>query len=215
MLVDTTPDLRQQALAAGISHLDAILYTHSHADHIMGLDDVRPFNYGRPERIPAYARPDTMDVLEKVFSYAFIEAETHPGGLPRVTPHRLGSDAVRLHSLDFTPVPIWHGKNPIIGYRFGQAAYLTDHSDIPEASLPLLHGLDVLFLDALRWEPHPSHSTVKQALAWVEKLRPKRAFFTHICHDLSHAEVNAQLPDGVELAYDGLIIEVAGTGLDA
>lgn len=215
VLIDTTPDLRQQALSAGFTDLDGILYTHSHADHIMGLDDVRPFNYGRRERIPAYGRPETIDVLERMFAYAFIEAETHPGGLPRVTAHRIGSDPVRLHGLEFTPVPIWHGKNQIVGYRFGQAAYLTDHSDIPESSLSLLEDLDVLFLDALRREPHPSHSTVDQALEWVEKLRPKRAYFTHICHDLSHAKVSAELPDGVQLAYDGLSIEIAGSGLNA
>ncbi len=215
VLIDTTPDLRQQALAADLKSLDAILYTHSHADHIMGLDDVRPFNYGRAERIPAYGRPETIDVLERVFAYAFIEAETHPGGLPRATAHRIGSEAIRLHGLEFLPVPIWHGKTEIIGYRFGRAAYLTDNSDIPENSVPLLEDLDVLFLDALRREAHPSHSTVDQALGWVERLRPKRAYFTHICHDLSHAAVSAQLPDGVELAYDGLSIEIAGTGSDA
>ena len=186
VVVDTTPDFRQQALAAGFAALDAILYTHAHADHIMGLDDVRPFNYGRRERIPAYGMPDTIDVLERTFPYAFIEAETHPGGLPRVTAHRIESDSIRLHGLDFTPVPIFHGKAPIIGFRFGQAAYLTDVSDIPESSLPLLQGLDVLFLDALRREPHPSH-----------------------------AAVSAELPSGVGLAYDGLSIEVAPSGLHA
>lgn len=215
VVIDTTPDFRQQALAAGFQRLDAILYTHSHADHIMGLDDVRPFNYGRLERIPAYGPPDTIDVLERIFPYAFIEAETHPGGLPRVTAHRLESDSVQLHGLEFSTVPIWHGKQQIVGYRFGQAAYLTDMSDIPEDSLPLVEDLDVLFLDALRREPHPSHSTVEQAVEWVEKLRPRRAYFTHICHDLAHAAVNAELPDGVELAYDGLTIDVPESELDA
>lgn len=209
VLVDTTPDFRQQALRAGFTDLDAILYTHSHADHIMGLDDVRPFNYGRRERIPAYGRPETIDVLERIFPYAFIEAETHPGGLPRVTAHRIEAGPVRLHGLEFIPVPVWHGKKLIVGFRFGQAAYVTDQSDIPEESIPLLSGLDVLFLDALRREPHPSHSTVSEALQWVERLKPKRAYFTHICHDLAHAAVNAELPKGVELAYDGLTIEAA------
>lgn len=215
VVVDTTPDFRQQALTAGFTDLDAILYTHAHADHIMGLDDVRPFNYGRRERIPAFGMSDTIDVLERTFPYAFIEAETHPGGLPRVTAHRIESESIRLHGLDFMPVPIWHGKTPIVGYRFGQAAYLTDVSDIPDSSLPWLEDLDVLFLDALRREPHPSHSTVDQALEWVERLRPKRAYFTHICHDLSHAAVSAELPAGVGLAYDGLSIKVAPSGLHA
>ena len=181
----------------------------------MGLDDIRPFNYGRVERIPAYGMSDTIDVLERTFPYAFIEAETHPGGLPRVTAHRIDSSPVALHGLEFMPVPIWHGKTPIVGFRFGRAAYLTDVSDIPESSLPLLEDLEVLFLDALRREPHPSHSTIDQALAWVAQLRPKQAYFTHICHDLAHAAVNAELPDGVALAYDGLSIEIAGIGPNA
>ena len=211
VVIDTTPDFRAQALAAGFTRLDAILYTHAHADHIMGLDDIRPFNYGREERIPAYGDDATLEVVERVFPYAFQEIETHPGGLPRVTAHRHDGKAVRVQGLDFEPVPVKHGKRTITAYRFGNAAYITDNSDIPDEALGRLEDLDVLFLDALRRFPHPSHSTVEQALGWVRRLRPKRAYFTHICHDLSHAEVSAELPEGVELAYDGLVIETAGT----
>ena len=211
VLIDTTPDLRGQALSAGLKSLDAILYTHDHADHIMGLDDVRPFNYGRKERIPVYARPDTMQALKRVFPYAFGGEAAHPGGVPRVTAHEIDNAAIDLFGVAFQPVPIRHGPREIVGYRFGDAAYLTDHSDIPDSSLPLLRDLDVLFLDALRREPHPMHTTVGRALEWVEELKPKRAFFTHICHDLGHEETNSGLPAHVRLAHDGLQIEIAGS----
>tara|TARA_Y100000588_G_scaffold393468_2_gene509616 strand:- start:16835 stop:17632 length:798 start_codon:yes stop_codon:yes gene_type:complete len=208
VVIDTTPDLRQQALNADIRTLDAILYTHSHADHIMGLDDVRPFNYGRKERIPVYGRPDTIAALKRVFPYAFEGEAKHPGGVPRLVANEIGSDPVDLFGLIFQPVSLQHGPHEIIGYRFGRAAYLTDHSDIPESSLPLLQELDVLFLDALRHEPHPMHTTVDRALSWVEELRPNKAFLTHICHDVSHAKTTAELPSHVRLAHDGLRIEV-------
>ena len=210
VLIDTTPDLRQQALNAGLTRLDAILFTHAHADHIMGLDDVRPFNYGRRERLPIYATAETLKSLKRVFEYAFEGTAAHAGGLPRVGANLLDGQPVDLFGLSFLPVPIMHGPQMIVGFRFGRAAYLTDHSDIPRGSLKLLRDLDVLFLDALRWEPHPMHTTVDQALAWVEELKPKSAYFTHICHELPHAETCASLPPNVELAYDGLRIELGG-----
>ncbi|MBI1357060.1 MAG: MBL fold metallo-hydrolase [Acidobacteria bacterium] len=210
IVIDTTPDFRRQALETGFKTLDAILYTHAHSDHIMGLDDIRPFNYGRTERLPIYGDRDTLEVVQRVFPYAFQEIETHPGGLPRLEANTLGAEPLELFGLEFIPAPIWHGRKRILGYRFGAAAYLTDMSDIPEQTLPLLEGLDVLFVDALRKEPHPSHSTVDQALGWVDRIRPRRAYFTHICHDLPHAETTAALPDGIELAYDGLVVETSG-----
>ena len=209
VVIDTTPDFRQQALDAGFKRLDAILYTHPHADHIMGLDDIRPYNYGRRDRIPVYADGETMDALKRVFPYGFAELDTHPGGVPRVTANLIDGQPIRVADLDFRPFPVRHGPKTIQAFRFGNAAYITDQSDIPDESLPFVEGLDVLFLDALRHEPHPMHSTVERSLRWVEKLKPKRAFFTHICHDLPHEATNAQLPAGVELAYDGLVIEVS------
>lgn len=209
VVIDTTPDFRQQALTAGFTTLDAVLYTHAHADHIMGLDDVRPFNYGRLDRIPVYATPETLAALRRVFIYAFEGEATHAGGVPRVAAHALNGEPVELFGVSFLPVPLIHGPQTTVGFRFGRAAYLTDFSDIPASSLEHLRDLDVLFLDALRHEPHPMHTTVERAVQWVEELRPKKAYFTHICHQLPHQETCASLPPNVELAYDGLRFEVS------
>jgi phosphoribosyl 1,2-cyclic phosphate phosphodiesterase len=207
ILIDTTPDFRTQALRARIDRVDAILYTHAHADHILGLDDVRPFNYKQGAEIPIYAREETLNAIRRVFHYAF-EERTEGTSIPRLSLHALSNDPFKLFGLTITPLPVMHGRSEILGYRFGSAAYITDQSDIPEATKEKMQGLDVLFLDALRHRPHPTHSTVAQALGWVEELKPKRAFFTHICHDLPHARTEATLPEGVHLAYDGLEIEV-------
>lgn len=209
VLIDTTPDLRTQALRAGLRTLDAVLYTHAHADHILGLDDVRPFNYGRQEPIPIYARPEALETIKRVFRYVF-EEHDRCGGIPRVAAYPLEDAGAEFFGLRFVPVPILHGQRTIVGFRFGRAAYLTDHSEIPESSLAMLEGLEVLFLDALRHTPHPTHSTIERSLGWVERLQPGRAFFTHICHELSHEETNRALPDHVQLAYDGLQLEVRG-----
>lgn len=210
VLVDTTPDFRQQALSAGFRRLDAVLYTHDHADHIMGLDDIRPFNYGRADRIPVYAAPSTLASLRRVFPYAFAGEGTHPGGVPRLDGRTIEGGPIDLFGIRFQPFGVHHGPKPILGFRFGKAAYVTDQTDFPESSIPYLEGLDVLFLGALRHHPHPMHSTVAQALAWVERLRPAQAFFTHICHELPHEETCRQLPENVWLAYDGLRISVEG-----
>ncbi len=213
VLIDTTPDLRRQALDAGLKSLDAVLYTHDHADHIMGLDDIRPFNYRRRERLPVYASKETLRSLRRVFPYAFSGESGHPGGVPRLTANEiegsmLNNGGIDLFGLQFKPVKVRHGPKNIVGFRFGSAAYITDQTGFPDESLPLLKDLDVLFLGALRYIPHPMHSTVGQALGWVERLRPRRAFFTHICHDLTHEEANANLPRGVSLAYDGLRVRL-------
>jgi phosphoribosyl 1,2-cyclic phosphate phosphodiesterase len=207
ILIDTTPDFRMQALRAPIERVDAILYTHAHADHILGLDDVRPFNYRQRSEIPIYAMQETLDAVRRVFRYAF-EPEPSQTSIPRLKLHPIEDEPFDLFGLTIAPLRVMHGDTPILGFRFGAAAYITDQSDIPEATKEKLLGLDVLFLDALRHKPHPTHSTVAQSLKWVEELKPRRTFFTHICHDLGHAGTEATLPEGVNLAYDGLEIVV-------
>ena len=208
ILIDTTPDFRAQALRARIERLDAVVFTHAHADHIMGLDDVRPFNFRQKERIPIFAAPDTMAAIQRSFPYIF-DGVKKESNVPMLDPRLLDGAPFDLFGLEFRPIPILHGSATIYGYRFGAAAYLTDHSQIPPASLELLRGLDVLFLDALRYKPHPTHTTVEQAVRLAAELEPKRAFLTHICHDLGHERAESLLPPNVRLAYDGLELEVA------
>jgi phosphoribosyl 1,2-cyclic phosphate phosphodiesterase len=208
VLIDTTPDFRQQALRAKIERLDAILFTHSHADHIMGLDDVRPFNFRQRSVIPIYGSEDTLQAIRTSFRYIFQDNSGTQTAIPKLEAHTLNGESFDLFGLPITPIPVLHGKATIYGFRFGDAAYLTDHSEIPESSLDLLHGLDVLFLDALRYKPHPTHSTVERSLEYVETLNPRRAYFTHICHDLQHKRAESLLPPNVRLAYDGLDITV-------
>lgn len=205
VLIDTTPDFREQAIRERIQRLDAVLYTHAHADHILGLDDLRPITFRHESKVPLYARPSTASAIEEVFKYIF-EGNYKFGGLARVEMHRFNG-TLELFGARFDVVPVIHGETEIDGFRFGSAAYLTDFSTIPDSSLEKLHGLDILFLDALRHRPHPTHSSVEQSLAIVEKLKPKRTFFTHISHDLPHEATNAKLPPNVRLAHDGLKLE--------
>ncbi len=208
ILIDTATDLRQQALTHGLSRVDAILFTHSHADHVMGLDEVRRFNVIQGAPIPAYADRRTVGDLKRTFDYVFNPPAQQGGGIPQIDLKTIDG-AFSIGDLRVIPVPIFHGNQPILGFRVGSFAYLTDCSRIPDASWPLLDGLDVLVLDALRHRPHPTHYSVSQALDVISRLKPTRAFFTHICHDLPHAATNASLPSGVELAFDGLTLDVA------
>lgn len=206
VIIDTTPDFREQAIREHITHLDAVLYTHTHADHILGIDDLRPLSFHhKPNKLPLYARPEAAEFLRRMFSYIF-EADYKFGGLPQVE-LKLIEGPVALFGATFEPITVIHGETEIYGFRFGSAAYLTDHSDIPDSSLAKLRGLDILFLDALRHKPHPTHSTVDNSLRIVEQLQPKRAFFTHICHDLPHEATNAALPANARLSYDGMKLE--------
>src|ERR1017187_10036336 len=209
VIVDTTPDFRTQALRARLERVDAVLYTHAHFDHIMGLDDVRPFNFRQKGRIPIYAAPDTMATIQRVFEYIF-DGEQKESNVAQLDPRLIDGGPLDLFGLEFLPVPVLHGSRTTYGFRFGDAAYLTDHSAIPGSSLDLLRGLDVLFLDALRYKPHPTHSTVARSIETVERLAPRRAFFTHICHDLAHERAESMLPPHVRLAYDGMEILVEG-----
>lgn len=206
VLIDTTPDFREQAIRENIRRIDAVLYTHTHADHILGIDDLRPLTYAhKPNKLPLYAKPEDADFIRNMFRYIF-DADYKFGGLPQVELIALDGP-LDLFGARFEPVPVIHGETVIYGFRFGTAAYLTDHSDIPETSYCKLENLDILFLDALRHKPHPTHSTVEQSLRIVNRVKPRRAFFTHICHDLPHEETNAQLPQGVRLSYDGMKLE--------
>jgi len=209
VLIDATPDFRQQALRIGLERLDAVIFTHAHADHIMGLDDVRPFNFRQKERIPIYASAETMANIQRCFLYIF-DGGKKESNVPRLDPRVINDAPFDVFGMEFVPVPVLHGSQLIYGFQFGAAAYLTDHSDIPPSSLELLRGLDVLFLDALRYKPHPTHSTVDTSIATATNLGARRTFFTHICHDLRHERAESLLPPHVRLAYDGLELTVGG-----
>jgi phosphoribosyl 1,2-cyclic phosphate phosphodiesterase len=207
ILVDTSTDLRQQALTHNLTRVDAILFTHSHADHIFGLDDVRRFNMLQRAPIPAYADARTRDDLRRSFHYIFDPETPRGGGVPDIE-LRLIEGRFDVLGLGVQPVSLLHGQRPILGFRFGTFAYLTDCNGIPEASWPLLEGLDIVILDALRHRAHPTHFSVSEALKVVEQLSPRQTYFTHMCHDLPHEATNRTLPKGVELAYDGLSFDV-------
>jgi len=205
VVIDTTPDFREQAIREKIRRLDAVIYTHAHADHILGLDDLRPLTFWSNKNIPLYAHDDTANTIRRMFTYIF-DGDYKYGGLAQVELKPV-SGPLELFGARFVPVKIMHGDAEIHGYRFGSAAYLTDHSDIPEDSIAQLQGLDVLFLDALRKRPHPTHSSLENSVKLVEQIKPKRAFFTHISHDLGHEETNAALPPHIRLSHDGLKLE--------
>ena len=211
VLVDTTPDLRQQALTHGISRIDAILFTHSHADHIMGLDDIRRFNWMQQGAIPCYATASVWESLRKTFYYVFDGEPRQGGGIPRLEPHVIDG-AFSVAGVSIVPVPLWHGTTPILGFRFGNFAYLTDCSAIPDESWALVEGVETVVIDALREKKHSTHFNVAEALEAVARIAPRRALLTHMAHDLGYAETNARLPPGVELAYDGLVLDI---GVDA
>ena len=207
VLVDTTPDLRQQCLANNVRRVDAVLFTHAHADHITGFDDIRRFSQLQQMAMPCYGAEDTLNDLRRMFDYVFKPPKQQGGGLPQVTLTAIDGPFV-LGAARIVPVPLLHGILPVLGYRIGSFAYLTDVSAIPETSWPLLDGVTTVVIDALRRRPHSTHFSVDQAIDAVRHMGATRAYFTHITHDLGHAETSASLPRGVELAYDGLVIEV-------
>jgi phosphoribosyl 1,2-cyclic phosphate phosphodiesterase len=205
VVIDTGTDFRQQALRAGLDRLDAVLVTHAHADHIFGLDDIRPFNFKTRQPVPIYADERTWVGIRRVYEYVF--NPTSFGGVPQFEPHVVDGP-FDLFGRTFTPHYVIHGRLPVVAFRFGRGAYVTDCNEIPDETIAGLAGLDVLVLDGLRYADHPTHLTIPKALEYIDRIAPQRAYLTHMNHEVSHAEVSRRLPDNVELAYDGLVVEV-------
>ena len=207
VLVDTSSDFRQQALRYGLKRLDAVLITHCHADHVFGLDDIRPLNF-RYGALGVYANEKAWPDIRRIFKYIF-EPTYFGGGLPQVIPHTVfaGAPFCIGKDLEVTPLEVIHGRLPVMAYRFNDFAYATDLSEIPPATMDALRDLDVLVLDCLRFKEHPTHLWLDKALAYIAELKPGRAYFTHMAHDVKQARDSARLPNGVEWAYDGLAIE--------
>lgn len=205
VVIDTGPDFREQALRNGLHRIDAVFYTHGHADHILGLDDLRPLSFPVSREgglIPLYANEETGEVLRRVFDYTFSPTATYPNrARVRIEPI---CERTCVYGVEFLPIPVRHGQIGIVGFRFGGTAYMTDVSAIPEESFSLLEGLDCVILSALRHKPHPSHATLEQAVEWAKRIGARQTWFTHIAHELGHAETNRALPAGMALAYDGL-----------
>jgi phosphoribosyl 1,2-cyclic phosphate phosphodiesterase len=207
ILVDTSTDLRQQALTHGVARVDAIVFTHGHADHVMGLDDVRRFNLPQDDPIPCYANRPTWETLKRSFYYIFDDLPRQGGGIPRLLPHEIDGP-FSIGGVRIVPIPLWHGRMPILGFRFGGFAYLTDCNALPDEAWPLLSGIETVVLDALRYKPHSTHFSVDEAIAAARRIGAAQTYFTHMTHDISHADGSARLPAGVQLAYDGLVLDV-------
>ncbi len=202
-LIDASTDFRQQALRIGLKRLDAILFTHSHADHCFGLDDTRPIMF-REGAIACFATEVTWQGLRRIYAYVF-EPAGYPG-VPRIIPHRIEGDFC-MFGLNVNPLTVTHGRLAVTAFRINDFAYVTDCNFIPEETCERLLGLDLLVIDALRFKSHPTHMTLDQSLGYIERLRPRRALLTHISHDIKHDETSRSLPEGVDIAYDGLIME--------
>jgi phosphoribosyl 1,2-cyclic phosphate phosphodiesterase len=205
LLIDTPPDLRQQLLRERVGIVHAVLFTHEHADHLMGLDDLRlfPFYLGTP--VPLFCEEKVEERIRHSFDYAFSPIEqTHHGAVPQLTFQRIGLAPFDVLGARVTPLRLVHGPRfTVLGFRFGNVAYCTDVNRIPPESMALLQNLDVLVLDALRYRPHVTHFSLDEAVAVAQELRPRRTIFTHIAHELGHAATSARLPPGMEMGYDG------------
>ena len=210
LLVDTSPDLRTQLLREKIGIVHSVIYTHEHSDHVMGFDDLRLFQFYLGHAVPVYCRPIVEKRLRKAFDYAFDdEPTTHTGATPSVDIHSIDCEPVKILGETVTPIPLKHGPRfDVLGFRIGNVAYCTDVSEIPEDSWPLLQGLDTLVLDGLRYDPHVTHLSIPEATKIAERLGAKQTYFTHCACKMDYDEVNADLPDGIDLSYDGLQIDL-------
>lgn len=205
VLIDTTPDLRQQCLRERITRVDAVVYTHAHADHTLGFDELRRFNHLTKRPVPVYGDEATLQAITRTFSYAFEKDAAAGGGVPDVSLTVIAGP-FGVGELAFQPLTVYHGANPVLGFRIGRFAYLTDCNAVPDDTMALLNGLEVLVLDALRHRSHPTHYSLSEATAVARRIGARRTLFTHMCHDLGHAATCAVLPEGLSLAYDGLRI---------
>ena len=207
LVIDTTPDFRYQMLRTNTRHLDAVIFTHPHKDHIAGLDDIRAFNFFMNKPMEIYANALTEEALRRDFYYAFAERK-YPG-VPEINLNKIAEEPFMVGDIPVTPIEVWHMKMPVLGFRFGTFTYITDANRIEEHSKDLIRGSEVLVLNALRKEPHISHFTLDEAVDLVLELGIPKAYFTHISHQLGlHAEINNELPDGMELAFDGLTLSI-------
>ncbi len=203
ILVDTTTDLRQQALRVCLDRVDGVLYTHHHADHVLGLDELRIFGFVHGTSIPLYGRPDTMDAIRHTFEYAF---DNNAHGVPRIDLNTIDGP-FNLRGVHVVPIPVLHDRITISAYRIGNFAYVTDCSAIPEASAEMLHGVDILVIGALKRNTHPKHFSLDEALFEIERLKAGSAYLTHLSHEFEHEELEKELPENVHVAYDGLVLE--------
>lgn len=206
-IIDTGPDFRQQVLTNHISKLDAVIFTHQHKDHVAGLDDVRGFNFSLNKDMPVYARAEVIEHLQKEFAYIFA-AKKYPG-VPRIVVHHIENRTFRAEGVPFTPIEVMHHKMPVFGYRTGNLAYITDAKTIHDVEKQKLEGTEVLIVNALQHQPHLSHLTFKEALTLIREINPRKAYLTHLSHNMgAHLDVNKLLPDHIRVAYDGLTIEI-------
>jgi len=207
VLIDAGPDLRQQALRHHITRVDAIVFTHGHADHILGIDDVRRFNALMKGTMPCYGDPDTLDDIKRTFGYVFAPDAPKGGGIPMLELKPI-TGPFTIGDLRWCPVPVLHGRKPILGFRVGAFAYLTDCNALADEAWALLEGIDVLVLDALRERSHPTHFSLSEAVETAGRIGARQTYFTHMCHDLPHEATNARLPTNMQLAHDGLVLDI-------